>query len=307
MNKILVTGAYGMLGRAVTQSLNKSNFNVIPITRNEVDLVDQIATKKLLEKLSPDAIVHCAALVGGIQANISGGGKFLLQNLAIDNSVLISAKELEIRDLVYIGSSCMYPANRDYALTEDQILTGPLEKTNENYALAKIIGSRIVEAMAQEFQLNWRTFVASNLYGPYDHFGSDKSHLLPAIITKAIEAKKNNAIVEMWGDGRPRREFTYVEDFSDWIAFSMNKLERLPQNLNVGIGTDHTVQEYYSIVLNAIDYQTEIVSNPNKPSGNMRKLMDSNKARKYGWNPKTSIEEGISKTITWYLSNMVAS
>jgi GDP-L-fucose synthase len=130
---------------------------------------------------------------------------------------------------------------------------------------------------------------------------------LSAIITKAVEAKKSSGKIEMWGDGKPRREFTYVEDFSDWIAFSMDKLEKLPQNLNVGIGTDHTVQEFYSMVLKAIDYQTEIVPNLEKPNGNKRKLMDSNKARKYGWNPKTSTEEGISKTITWYLSNMVTS
>ena len=305
MNKILITGANGMLGKSVTKSLNNSNFEVISISRNEVDLTDSVTTKKIFEKYSPDAIIHCAALVGGIQANISGGGEFLLQNLAIDNSVLISAKELEIRDLVYIGSSCMYPANRDSALTEDQILTGPLEKTNENYALAKIIGSRMVEAIAQEFKFNWRTFIASNLYGPHDHFGSDKSHLLSAIITKAVEAKKIKGKIEMWGDGKPRREFTYVEDFSDWIAFSIDKLEKLPQNLNVGIGTDHTVQEFYSMVLNAIDFQTEIVPDLNKPNGNIRKLMDSSKARSFGWNPKTSIEEGISKTINWYLSNIV--
>jgi GDP-L-fucose synthase len=182
MKRVLVTGANGMLGRSVTNSLTKSNYEVIGITRKEVDLTDPIATKKIVEKHSPDTIVHCAALVGGIQANILGGGKFLLQNLAIDNSLLTAAKELEIRDLVYIGSSCMYPANRDSALTEDQILTGPLEKTNENYALAKIIGSRIVESIATEHQLNWRTFIDSNLDGPHDHFGSDKSHLLSAII-----------------------------------------------------------------------------------------------------------------------------
>jgi nucleoside-diphosphate-sugar epimerase len=305
MKRVLVTGANGMLGRSVTNSLIKSNYEVIAITRKEVDLTDAVATKKIIEKYSPDSIVHCAALVGGIQANISGGGKFLLQNLDIDNSLLTSAKELEIKDLVYIGSSCMYPANRDSALTEDQMLTGPLEKTNENYALAKIIGSRKVEAIASEFDLNWRTFIASNLYGPYDHFGSNKSHLLSAIIAKAIDAKKIRGNIEMWGDGKPRREFTYVEDFSDWIANSINRLATLPQNLNLGIGTDHTVHEFYSMVLEAIDYQTEVIPNLDKPNGNMRKLMDSSKARAAGWNPKTSIKEGISETINWYLSNMV--
>ena len=305
MKRVLVTGANGMLGRSVTNSLTKSNFEVIGITRKEVDLTYPIATKKIVVKHAPDSIVHCAALVGGIQANILGGGKFLLQNLAIDSSLLTAAKELEVKDLVYIGSSCMYPANRDSALTEDQILTGPLEKTNENYALAKIIGSRMVEAIASEFDLNWRTFIASNLYGPYDHFGSDKSHLLSAIITKAIDAKNVKGKIEMWGDGKPRREFTYVEDFSDWIAISINKLATLPQNLNLGIGTDHTVHEFYSMVLKAIDYQTETIPNLDKPNGNMRKLMDSSKARAAGWNPKTSIEVGISETINWYLSNKI--
>jgi GDP-L-fucose synthase len=199
----------------------------------------------------------------------------------------------------------MYPANRDSALTEDQIMTGPLEKTNENYALAKIIGSRMVEAISEEYKLNWRTFIASNLYGPNDHFGSDKSHLLSAIISKALDAKNSKSKIEMWGDGKPRREFTYVEDFSDWIVASINKLSTLPQNLNLGIGTDHTVQEFYSMVLETIDYQTEIVSNPDKPNGNMRKLLDSSQARALGWNPKTSIEDGIAKTINWYLSNKV--
>jgi nucleoside-diphosphate-sugar epimerase len=305
MKRVLVTGANGMLGRTVTNTLTKFNYEVIGLTRREVDLTDSIATKKILERHSPDSIVHCAALVGGIQANILGGGKFLLQNLAIDNSLLTAAKELEVKDLVYIGSSCMYPANRDSALTEDQILTGPLEKTNENYALAKIIGSRMVESIALEFDLNWRTFIASNLYGPYDHFGSNKSHLLPAIITKAINAKNVKGKIEMWGDGKPRREFTYVEDFSDWIAASINKLATLPQNLNLGSGTDHTVHEFYSMVLKVINYQADVVPNLDKPNGNMRKLLDSSKARSAGWNPKTSIEEGISETISWYLSNMV--
>jgi GDP-L-fucose synthase len=305
MKRVLVTGANGMLGKSVTNSLTAANYEVIPITRGELDLTDSVATKRNIEKNSPDAIVHCAALVGGIQANLSGGGKFLLENLSIDHSLLTAAKQMEIKDLVYIGSSCMYPANRNLPLTEDQILTGPLEKTNENYALAKITGSRIVESIAMDYQLNWRTFIASNLYGPNDHFGSDKSHLLSAIITKAIEAKKSKSKIEMWGDGKPRREFTFVEDFSDWIATSINKLAILPQNLNLGIGTDHTVHEFYSMVLEAIDYQTEVIPNLDKPNGNMRKLMDSSKARAAGWNPKISIEVGIAKTINWYVSNIV--
>jgi GDP-L-fucose synthase len=229
MSKVLVTGANGMLGKSVMNSLTDSNHEVIGLTRKDVDLTDPVTTLSFIEKADPDAIIHCAALVGGIQANISGGGEFLIQNLAIDNSVLNAAKILEINNLIYVGSSCMYPANRENALTEDQIMTGPLEKTNENYALAKIVGSRIVEAIASDYKYNWRTFIASNLYGPNDHFGSDKSHLLSAIISKAIEAQKNQSSIEMWGDGKPRREFTYVDDFSNWISKSINNLSELPQ------------------------------------------------------------------------------
>ena len=306
MSKVLVTGANGMLGKSVVNSLTNSNHEVIPLTRKDVDLTDSVTTFRYIEKADPDAIIHCAALVGGIQANISGGGKFLLQNLAIDNSVLSAAKILEIHNLIYVGSSCMYPANRENALTENQILTGPLEKTNENYALAKIVGSRMVEAIALDYKYNWRTFIASNLYGPNDHFDSDKSHLLSAIISKAIEAQKKQSSIEMWGDGKPRREFTYVDDFSNWISKSINNLSGLPQYLNLGIGIDYTVKEFYQFVLDAIDYKTEIIPNLEKPSGNMRKLMDSTKAKQFGWDPKTSIQLGIKNTINWYTSNKVA-
>ena len=225
--RILVTGASGMLGKSVTRELIKLEQDVIPLTREKVDLLDQYSTKDFVKEINPELIVHCAALVGGIQANISGGGRYLLENLAIDNSILIAAKELKVKNLIYIGSSCMYPANHPEPLTENQILSGYLEQTNENYALAKIIGSRIVEAIALDQKYNWRTFIASNLYGPNDHFGSEKSHLLSAIISKAIEAKENKSSIEMWGDGTPRREFTYVEDFAEWIGKSISKLSEM--------------------------------------------------------------------------------
>jgi GDP-L-fucose synthase len=303
--RILVTGASGMLGKSVTHQLINLNNDVIPLTRENVDLLDQYSTKNFIKDVNPDAIVHCAALVGGIQANISGGGKYLLDNLAIDSSVLTAAKELKVKNLIYIGSSCMYPANFPNPLTEDQILNGYLEKTNENYALAKIIGSRIVEAVALDEKYNWRTFIASNLYGPNDHFGSEKSHLLSAIISKAIYAKENRSFIEMWGDGTPRREFTYVEDFAEWIGKSISNLSQLPQNLNLGLGIDYSVKDLYQFVLKDIGYETEIIPNLAKPNGNMRKLMDSTKAREFGWNPKTSIESGISQTVKWYLSNRI--
>lgn len=304
MKRILVTGSAGMLGKAVCKSLKSPNNEIIELTRDKVDLRNSEDTLKFFSKNKPDLVVHCAALVGGISANIDGGSKYFLANIELDRSVLYSARELKINDLIYIGSSCMYPANVAHPLNENEILTGALEPTNANYALAKIVGLNLTRSIATEDGLNWRVFVASNLYGPHDHFNPNRSHLLAAIIQKAIEAKENNSkTIEMWGNGKPRREFTYVDDFANWIALSSKFLNQLPIMLNTGIGIDYSVKEFYEKVLVALDLDVEIVSNPNKPSGNMRKLMDSSLAKEYGWLAPTDIDTGIAKTIDWYLKN----
>jgi GDP-L-fucose synthase len=244
--------------------------------------------------------------VGGIAANVDGGSRYFLENIELDRSVLYSSRKLKINDLIYVGSSCMYPANIDHPLKESEILTGALEPTNANYALAKIVGLNITRSIATEDGLNWRVFVASNLYGPHDHFNPNRSHLLAAIIQKAIEAKENNSkTIEMWGNGEPRREFTYVDDFANWIALSSKLLNQLPIVLNTGIGIDYSVKEYYEKVLVALGLDVEITANPNKPSGNMRKLMDSSLAKEYGWLAPTDIDTGIAKTIDWYVKNRV--
>ena len=306
MKRILVTGSAGMLGKAVCKSLESPDIEIIKLTREKVDLRNSEDTLRFFSRHKPDLVVHCAALVGGIAANIDGGSKYFLENIELDRSVLYSARELKINDLIYISSSCMYPANIDHPLKESEILTGALEPTNANYALAKILGLNITRSIATEDGLNWRVFVASNLYGPHDHFDSNKSHLLAAIIQKAIEAKENNAKrIEMWGNGKPRREFTYVDDFANWIALSSRFLNQLPIVLNTGIGIDYSVKEYYEKVLVALNLEVEITANPNKPSGNMRKLMDSSLAKEYGWLAPTDIDTGIAKTIDWYLKNRV--
>lgn len=304
MKRILVTGSAGMLGKAVCKSFEAPDNEIIQLTREKVDLRSPDETLQFFSSNKPDLVVHCAALVGGIAANIDGGSKYFLENIELDRSVLYSARKLKVKDLIYIGSSCMYPANIDHPLKETEILTGALEPTNENYALAKILGLTLTRSIANEDDLNWRVFVASNLYGPNDHFNSNKSHLLAAIISKAIEVKENNAkSVEMWGNGKPRREFTYVDDFANWVAVSSKFLHKLPMVLNTGIGVDYSVKEYYGKVLIALNLDVEIVANPNKPSGNMRKLMDSSAAKECGWFAPTNIDVGIRKTIDWYLKN----
>jgi len=304
MKRVLVTGSAGMLGKAVCKSLESPDIEIIKLTREKVDLRNSEDTFRFFSRHKPDLVVHCAALVGGISANVDGGSKYFLENIELDRSVLYSSRELKINDLIYVGSSCMYPANIDHPLKESEILTGALEPTNANYALAKILGSNITRSIANDDGLDWRVFIASNLYGPHDHFNPSKSHLLAAIIQKAIEAKENDSkIIEMWGNGEPRREFTYVDDFANWIALSSKFLNQLPIVLNTGIGIDYSVKEYYEKVLIALNLDVEIVSNPNKPSGNTRKLMDSSLAREFGWLAPTDIDTGIAKTLDWYSKN----
>jgi GDP-L-fucose synthase len=306
MGLVVVTGANGMLGKTVCKKFKIEGFDVLEITREKVDLMDANKTLEYFSKYKIDLIVHCAAVVGGIQANIDGGTKFFTDNVRIDSSVLFAGKALGVENLIYIGSSCMYPANIDHPLKENDILTGALEPTNENYALAKIFGAHLTTSIAIENNLNWRVFIASNLYGPNDHFGTDKSHLLSAVIKKSIEAKeKRETKIDMWGDGLPKREFTFVTDFADWIFNSSKILNKLPHVLNTGIGEDYSVIEYYNKVLNTIGYSCEVVANKSKANGNMRKLMDSSLAMKFGWSPKVGIDEGIKKTIDWYLLNKV--
>ena len=304
MGAVVVTGANGMLGKTVCDKFKSRGVEVIEVTRQKVDLMDANKTFDYLSKYDIDLIIHCAAVVGGIQANINGGTKFFTDNVRIDSSLLFAGKALGVENLIYIGSSCMYPTNIDHPLKENEILTGPVEPTNENYALAKIFGARLTTSIAIENNLNWRVFIASNLYGPYDHFETDKSHLLGAVIKKSIEAKeKRDSKIDMWGDGSPKREFTYVTDFVDWIFNSSKILNRLPHVLNTGIGEDYSVIEYYNKVLNTIGYSCEVVADKSKANGNMRKLMDSSLAMKFGWSPKVSVDEGIKKTIDWYLLN----
>jgi len=241
-------------------------------------------------------------VVGGIQANIDGGGRFLTENLEIDHSVIFSSKNLGIENFIYVGSSCMYPANRMEPLQISDLLTGPLESTNESYALAKLSGAKTVEAFDSMQNLNWKTFIASNLYGPGDHFEPARSHLLAAIILKVQIAKDlGSKQVEMWGDGKVRREFTYVIDFAKWIASSVSNLSKFPSLMNVGCGTDYTVQEFYKIVMRELNFQGELVADLSKPNGNARKLMDSSVATSLGWDPSTTINVGVRETSKWLL------
>jgi GDP-L-fucose synthase len=304
MGIVLVTGANGMVGKAVLESFRKNGILAVGLTRQDADLCNSKKTFEVLATNQVDLLIHCAALVGGIKANIDGGPRFFLENWQIDNSVISAARSLQIPKLIYIGASCMYPANLPKAVKESDLLSGPIEPTNYDFALAKILGSQLVQSIAKTDGLSWKVLVPSNLYGPGDHFNNEKSHLLSAVISKLILAKESNCVeVEMWGDGSPKREFTFVEDFADWIYGISSQLENLPSFLNVGSGEEHSVLEYYRLVANALKYKVNVLPNLDMPGGSGRKLIDSSLAKSFGWHPKTCIETGLEKTIDWYLSS----
>ena len=275
---------------------------VLTPSSSELNLINQLETTNYIGDLKPDAIIHCAALVGGIQANIDNPIDYLVVNLRIDSNLLTAASEISTSNLVYIGSSCMFPKGISLPMNENLIGTGSLEETNEGFALAKIVGAKTIELTSNMRKLNWRTLVLSNLYGPGDHFVPGRSHLVAAIIQKVVDAKESgNSTIEMWGDGQARREFTFVDDVASFIAERVDSLVELPTTMNLGAGYDHTVLEYYKLVMKVCDYEGIIKPNLTKPSGMYRKLMDISKAKSFGWNPKTKIEDGLKMTLKWYL------
>jgi GDP-L-fucose synthase len=298
---ILLTGGSGMLGSAIQAELSKTPHTLLSPGRRELDLLDANSCQDYFRENEIDLIIHCAAIVGGIKANIDSPYEFLNSNINIDTNLFNSARTFKIQNLIYIASSCMYPKNSLVAMPEELIGTGPLESTNEGYALAKLVGTKKVSITAQELGLTWRTLVLSNLYGPGDHFDKDRSHLVAAIIKKVSEAKLSGSkVIDMWGDGSARREFTYVKDVAEYISMNLVNLELLPSVLNLGLGIDYSVKEYYLAVLKAFDLEAEIKSNISKPSGMQRKLLNVERARSLGWNPKTSLDAGLKSTLEWY-------
>ena len=269
-------------------------------SRSELNLLDYTAVKKFLISGNFDLVIHCAALVGGIRANVDQPFEFLNTNIRIDSNIMHASLDLGIVEFMYMASSCMYPAVTNQPMAEYQLLTGELEKTNEGYALAKLAGTKMVQAVAN--QLNWRAFILSNLYGPGDKFGRGNSHLIAAIINKVSKAVKYEIpTIEMWGSGNAYREFTYVEDVAQYLVEMIGKLSSLPPIMNLGFGREYSVLEYYKYVCKEFSYEGLITPNLTQPEGMQRKLMNSSLARSHGWNPKTDIEDGIRMTINEFL------
>lgn len=301
--RILLTGSSGMLGSAIYEAIiqKESNVEIFAPSSSELNLLDSNLVEEKIAQFKPDQIIHCAAKVGGIQANIDDPFSHLFSNVIMDSNLINVAKSQRIKSFLYFGSSCMYPAETSQPISESQILTGALEKTNEGYALAKIVATKLISTIATQFNLDWHVLTLSNLYGPRDKFSENNSHLVAAIIQKIDAAITSNSMtVEMWGDGSAKREFTYVNDVANFVVNKIGETKSMPTVMNLGAGEDYSIREYYEKIANIMGFGGEIISLPNKPIGMKRKLMDSSLAAAHGWNPKTDLDSGLLETIESY-------
>src|SRR3990167_3332248 len=301
--KILITGSNGMVGRSLIKKLEQSSdIKLLVPTRHDLNLLNQEAVNNYFIIHQPEMIIHLAARVGGIQANILNPVEFLTENVLMNTFVIASALAQKIPRLLFLGSSCMYPKGREM-LHESDMLTGLLEPTNEGYALAKISGASLCKYINQQYGLSYKTIVPCNLYGPYDNFNPIRSHLIPAMIRKLHNGKQQNINeVSIWGNGAVRREFMFVDDLSEFILLAIKQIDNMPQQVNVGLGYDYTINEYYQIAAKIIHFQGKLVHDLDKPSGMQRKLLNVDLAKTLGWQANFSIEVGLQKTYDYFLS-----
>ena len=302
--KIYIAGHNGMVGSACWKVLYSNGFkNLIGKSSSELDLRNQGLIEKFISIEKPDLIIDAAAKVGGIHANNSQPYEFLLDNMLIQNNLLKASKENNIKKFIFLGSSCIYPKFAPQPMREESLLTGELEPTNQWYAIAKISGLKLVEAIRNQFGMNYISLMPTNLYGPNDNFNLETSHVLPAMIRKFHEAKmEGNLPVTIWGSGNPRREFLHVDDLARSILFCIKN--NLGENIyNVGTGIDYTIKELAEMIQKIIGHKGEILLDNSKPDGTPRKLLDISKLKNLGWKHKINLESGIKKTYEWFLLN----
>ncbi len=301
--KILITGASGMVGRNLVEHYFISTQNLLTPSSKELDLCNEYEVDKYIEMHRPDCIIHSAGRVGGIQANIENPYEFLHQNLKIGINIVNSAYKHNVKQMINLGSSCMYPSGFERPISESDMLTAPLETTNEGYALAKITVAQAVEYIAGTGSLyRYTTLIPCNLYGKYDSFDSSKSHLIPAIIVKISNAIKTGEPVIIWGDGSARREFMYVEDFADFVGYILQNDIITSVYLNVGLGYDYTIKEYYQAVAKVLNYKGEFQFDTSKPVGMKRKIVNIEQLNRTEWRAKYSLEDGIQKIVDYYIN-----
>ena len=300
---ILVAGGTGLVGSAIVRELERVDKKVIGISSKDVDLLDRAKTFSYIKDLKPSLIIDAAAKVGGVGSNNAYPVEFLSQNLQIQSNLMDAAHEAKVEKLVFLGSSCIYPRNCAQPIKEDYLLTGELEKTNSAYAVAKIAGIELIKSYRKEYGHTWISIMPTNLYGPNDNFDLENSHVLPALIRKFVEAKKNNSPeVVLWGSGTPLREFLHVDDLAKAVLICIEKYDD-SQQINIGSGDEISIKDLGEKIANLTGFTGKVVWDTNRPDGTPRKVLDSTKINKLGWKRAITLDLGIASTVKWYQEN----
>jgi len=301
-SKIFVTGHKGLVGSAIVRNLKAKGFtNILTADRNQVDLTNLTAVKMFFLLEQPEYVFMAAAKVGGILANRDYPADFIYENLMIQSNIISCAAEAEVKKLLFLGSSCIYPKFAEQPITEDQLLSGHLESSNEAYAIAKIAGIKMCQAYRKQYGFNAVAVMPTNLYGPNDNFDHNYGHVLPSLIAKfhGSKEKSEHWVVKLWGDGSPKREFLHVDDLAEALNIIMDRYDD-EEIINVGTGEDITIKELAEMIVEVTGYENEYEWDTSKPNGTLRKVLDVDKVKSLGWEPEIGLREGLESTYNWY-------
>ena len=298
---ILVAGATGLAGSAIVNAYKKTGAEVVGINRSVCNLLDREATIAFIKSVKPTLVVDAAAKVGGIGANSSYPVEFLADNVRIQSNLMEAAHAADVEKFIFLGSSCIYPRDAAQPIKEEYLLTGPLEESNSAYAIAKIAGIELIKSFRKEYGRKWISLMPTNLYGPYDNFELQGSHVLPAFIRRFVEARESGRSKEiLWGTGAPMREFLHVDDLAAAVVIAGEKYDSA-QHINIGTGEDLTIKALAELVAELAGFSGEIAWDSSKPDGTPRKVLDVTKVKSLGWEPNISLRDGIAATIDWYI------
>jgi GDP-L-fucose synthase len=301
--RVFVAGHRGMVGSAVVRRLGSENCEILTATRQELDLMNQADVRAWMAAKTPDVVVLAAAKVGGILANDTYPADFLYDNLMIEANVIEAAFRVNVQKLLFLGSSCIYPKLADQPIAEESLLTGPLEPTNEWYAIAKIAGIKLCQAYRRQHKVDYISAMPTNLYGPGDNYNLQSSHVIPALIRKAHEAKLSGAsTMEIWGTGTPMREFLHADDCADALVHLL-KTYSGDEHVNVGSGSDMTIEALARLIMDVVGFEGDLVKDLSKPDGTPRKLMQADRLRELGWKPSINMRDGLADAYNWFQKN----
>ncbi len=303
--RVFVAGHTGLVGAAVVRALQNEDCEILTVARSVLDLTDQMLVQMWFKINKPDIVIMAAAVVGGIAANIARPAAFFADNVMIQTNVMQAAQQVGVEKLVFLGSSCIYPRGAENSIKENALMTGPLEPTNEAYALAKIAGIQMAQSYRRQYGCDYISLMPCNLYGPGDRFDLEDSHVIPALMMKAHEAKRSSINFEVWGSGKPLREFLYIDDAAAAIIFALKHYSS-EQILNVGTGEELPIWELAEMIADVVGFKGRIVFDVARPDGVQRKLIDSSRIYNAGWKPQTPLRSGLEKTYEWYCQSIAA-